>query len=344
MEDSEVLLDDLRMQLQGEQRQLEKLQQDLDEKDEELQKLRNDYRDTQDTNEKLERNVMDLTHQLSQRREEIRVLRRKKISKIEREVREDNKQLQAKLADWKVRYENVQSKYDKLWMDMDDTKQSGIPEQKSVADQGVNKITSADEMQDLIQQMVQQYESEINIHRTSNEATIDGLQKQLETAIVDKEEIAESYILEIERLDLALTEAVNRLSDLHKKHERLKSTLNNRGLSHLIIGSSTQNNGKGLRFRSLKAEVPIKNSKEQCVAVLPPNTEVLCTKLFRRSCAEIIHPEKYQGLVELQTNTGIPLLESVLLSAKKDYSIQSDDIDPERGRIEEFTMVRQKTL
>merc|ERR1719419_1599250 len=140
-------------------------------------------------------------------------------------------------------------------------KQPEVVVEESSATSTVNTITSADEMQELVQQMVQQYESEIHINRTTNQATIDGLQMQLEAAIVDKEEIAESYILEIERLDLALTEAVNRLSDFHKRHERLRATLHNCGLSHLI-NSPVQNSARGLRFRSLKAEVPIMNSNE----------------------------------------------------------------------------------
>jgi len=343
MDDYEVLLDDLRMQLQGEQRQLEKLQQDLEERDEEIGRLRNDYRDAQDTNEKLEQNAMDLNHKLSQQKEEIRLLRKTKINEIEREVREENEHLHARLAEWKVKYEKLLTSYEALQNEMDDMKQPEIIKEELTATSTVNTITSADEMQELVQQMVRQYESEIHINRTSNQATIDGLQMQLEAAIVDKEEIAESYILEIERLDLALTEAVNRLSDFHKRHERLRATLHNCGLSHLI-NSPVQNSARGLRFRSLKAEVPIMNSNEQCIGLLPPDTEVFCSKVFRRSCARIIQPEKYQGLVELQTNSGVSLLEAVSSSGEKDNRMQSDDMEIERGRIDECKMIRQELL
>jgi len=71
-EEYEVLLHDLRLELQGEQRQLQKLEEDLEERDEQISALRRDYREAQEVNETLEHNVGELNHELSKKKKEIK--------------------------------------------------------------------------------------------------------------------------------------------------------------------------------------------------------------------------------------------------------------------------------
>jgi len=224
---------------------------------------------------------------------------------LEKEIVEENKQLREKL--WVLK-----QKYDKMLMQEDEQKEplSAVRQSRSAPMEGTVPA-QPDEMQDLFEQMVEQYESEIHVLRTANEETMNELQMQLEDAIGDKEEIAESYILEIERLDLALTEAVNRITELQKKYDNLKAT----------VAPSPQ----GSKYRSLH-EIHIKTAPKKYIT-LPPNTEVICSRLYRCYRAQISYPEKYKGLVDLQTMTGKWLFEPVGGSDNKDNYSQSHDIE-----------------
>jgi len=276
----ELLIDDLRMQLNAEQQLLQKLEEDLEERDEQINNLRTDYRDAREANERLELNTEELKHQLARKTQQMRVLHKKKRSEIEREVLVENEQLKEKLRMLRERYALLNEKTE-MKEAVDEMKEPSSPE--SI----IKVLPPPDQMQELLEQMVQQYESEIHILRTANEETMTGLQRQLEEAIVDKEEIADSYILEIERLDLALTEAVNLLTEVRKKYHNLKSTV--------------APNEKGVRYRSL-CGVTIKTQEEDII--LPPDTEVVCSKVIKRHSAQISKPIKYQGLVDLQTISG----------------------------------------
>jgi len=307
----EALIGDLRLQLQGEQRTLEKLDEDLAEREKEVNNLRRDYRETREANEKLELRVEELSHQLAKKKDEIRDLRKKKSSDIEIEILKENEML-------KERLRLSRKRYDDLLTQMHEEKEA-VPEAKEPTPKVSNGISSEpDQMQELLEQMVQQYESEIHILRTANEATISGLQDQLETAIVDKEEIAESYIIEIERLDLALTEAVNRLMELQNKYNNLKST----------VAPSAE----GVKYRNL-CEVKIQKGGNTYIN-LPKETQVVCSKVIKRHSAQISKPEKYQGLVDLQTISGKWLFETVDYVDKNDY-FQTHDIEIESGRIDD---------
>jgi len=228
--ENHLLLDELRMQLRRDQVRIEKLTEDLEERDEEISLLRQDYREAHEANESLEADVEDLSHQLVLAKDEIRLWRKKKKSQVKREVIEENQQLREKLRILKEQYESaLNTIYEEKRLE---------PEEKSESPSAIlMDKAQPDQMQELLEHMVQQYESEIHILRTANETTIEGLQVQLEKAIVDKEEIAEIYILEIERLELALTEAVNRLTDVEQKYTKLKLT---------VVPSSN-----GVRYRSL---------------------------------------------------------------------------------------------
>jgi len=276
----ELLIDDLRMQLNAEQQLLQKLEEDLEERDEQINTLRTDYREAREANERLELNTEELKHQLARKTQQMRVLHKKKRSEIEREVLVENEQLKEKLRMLRERYALLNEKTE-MKEAVDEMKEPSSPE--SI----IKVLPPPDQMQELLEQMVQQYESEIHILRTANEETMTGLQRQLEEAIVDKEEIADSYILEIERLDLALTEAVNLLTEVRKKYHNLKSTV--------------APNEKGVRYRSL-CGVTIKTQEEDII--LPPDTEVVCSKVIKRHSAQISKPIKYQGLVDLQTISG----------------------------------------
>jgi len=298
-EQYEVLIDDLRMELQAEQRLLEKLEADLEEREEQISTLRSDYIEAREANERLELNVEELKHELAKRKQEIRVLNKKKRSEIERDVLEENEHLRENLRISRKRY-------DTIVMEKNEMKEA-VPEMKEPIPAVLSPISpQPDQMQQLLEQMVQQYESEIHILRTANEETMAGLQIQLENAIVDKEEIAEYYILEIERLDLALTEAVNLLTDLRRKYTNLKAT-----------AAPSQ---KGVRYRSLN-EVSIKQGAEE--HILPAGTEIICSRVIRRHSAQISKPENYKGLVDLQTISGKWLFEAVEL-ADKDGSLQQN--------------------
>ena len=66
-EEYEVLIADLRMELQSEKRRLERLEEDLEEKNKVISSLRTDYRETREANEKLGLNVEELNHQLAKK-------------------------------------------------------------------------------------------------------------------------------------------------------------------------------------------------------------------------------------------------------------------------------------
>merc|ERR1719476_188733 len=68
-------------------------------------------------------------------------------------------------------------------------------------------------MQAAVEALVEQYESELSTLREMNQSTINELGARLDEAILDKEEIADGYLIEIERLELALNEAVTQLSE-----------------------------------------------------------------------------------------------------------------------------------
>jgi len=280
-EQYELLIDDLRMQLNAEQQLLQKLEEDLEERDEQINTLRTDYREAREANERLELNTEELKHQLARKTQQMRVLHKKKRSEIESEVLVENEKLKEKLRMLRERHDTLLTEKTEMKEAVDEMKEPSSPA-------SIIKISPPpDQMQQLLEQMVQQYESEIHILRTANEETMTGLQRQLEEAIVDKEEIAESYILEIERLDLALTEAVNLLTDVQRKYNNLKAT----------VAPSE----KGVRYRSL-CGVIIKTQEEDIF--LPPDTEVVCSKVIKRHSAQISRPIKYQGLVDLQTISG----------------------------------------
>lgn len=280
-EQYELLIDDLRMQLNAEQQLLQKLEEDLEERDEQINTLRTDYREAREANESLELNMEELKHQLERKTQQMRVLHKKKRSEIESEVLVENEKLKEKLRMLRERHDTLLTENTEMKEAVDEMKEPSSPA-------SIIKISPPpDQMQELLEQMVQQYESEIHILRTANEETMTGLQRQLEEAIVDKEEIAESYILEIERLDLALTEAVNLLTDVQRKYNNLKAT----------VAPSE----KGVRYRSL-CGVTIKTQEEDIF--LPPDTEVVCSKVIKRHSAQISRPMKYQGLVDLQTISG----------------------------------------
>jgi len=287
-EQYELLIDDLRMQLNAEQQLLQKLEEDLEERDEQINTLRTDYREAREANERLELNTEELKHQLARKTQQMRVLHKKKRSEIESEVLVENEKLKEKLRMLRERHDTLLTEKTEMKEAVDEMKEPSSPA-------SIIKISPPpDQMQQLLEQMVQQYESEIHILRTANEETMTGLQRQLEEAIVDKEEIAESYILEIERLDLALTEAVNLLTDVQRKYNNLKAT----------VAPSE----KGVRYRSL-CGVIIKTQEEDIF--LPPDTEVVCSKVIKRHSAQISRPMKYQGLVDLQTISGKWLFQAV---------------------------------
>jgi len=280
-EQYELLIDDLRMQLNAEQQLLQKLAEDLEERDEQINTLRTDYREAREANERLELNTEELKHQLARKKQQMRVLHKKKRSEIEREVLVENEQLKEKLRMLRERYDILLNEKIEMKEAVDEMKEPSSP--PSI----VMVSPQPDQMQELLEQMVQQYESEIHILRTANEETMTGLQRQLEEAICDKEEIAESYILEIERLDLALTEAVNLLTELRKKYHNLKATV-----------APIE---KGVRYRSLCGVTVITQEED---IILPPGTEIVCSKVIKRHSAQISRPMKYQGLVDLQTISG----------------------------------------
>jgi len=300
----EVLLDELRLELQSEQVKIVKLEEDLEEKEEEISSLRQDYLEAQEANERLEANVEELNHQLVWAKNEIKSWRKKKKSQVEQEILKQNEQLREKLRISKEKYESV----------FHEEKGPGLDKTPSDVSAVLIEPKLPNDFQVLLEQMVQQYESEIHILRTANEATVTGLQRQLENAIVDKEEIAKSYILEIERLDLALTEAVNRISDLQKKYINLKAT---------VSPSSS-----GVRYRSL-TEVTV-TGRSNMPITLPRGREVICSKVITRRTARISKPEKYQGLVNLQTQYGKWLFD-VVEDSKSDDQPQPFDIVIEKG-------------
>jgi len=296
----EELLNELRVQLQGKQRQLDKLQQENEDREEEIASLRNDYRDVQDTNLKLEQTLMELRHQLVMKENEINTLRKKRLSDIKAEVQQEKEQLKEQLCSLKKKYVDLCAKFD-------EQQQAKYGTQDPV---DRCSLSSPNEMHELLWQMVQQYELEIQNLRSESEETLTELQKRLKTAIADKEEIAEGYICEIERLDLALTEAVNRLTDQKSLRENKKS----------FVHSSL------LKFCSLQVEIPIMNSSHQVVTKLPPYTEVVCSMVHRVDSVKIVKPVKYGGWVQLQSCEGLSLLEPVADTTEDDFNFENNEL------------------
>merc|ERR1712173_175255 len=101
-------------------------------------------------------------------------------------------------------------------------------------------------------EVVEQYESEITTLQMANNQTITSLEERLEQAIEDKEEIAEGYIGEIDKLELALTEAVNQLQELQNENETIRETLRKHGTAQSLRSS---NKDQRRRYRSLEGEV-----------------------------------------------------------------------------------------
>jgi len=203
----EAILSDLRVERQRAVGQLEMVQIICDEQKEEIEMLRKEYIDVLDTNETLEQTVMELKDKLEMKGNENRCLRNETLCDVEEKLLLENKQLKEQISEMKNKYENLVTQ---------------LPTRDSYNGKNLDIFSSnedsflplePDQMHQLLQQMTNQHEMELKTLRAENDELITLLENQCEMAISDKEEVSEMYLAEIERLDLALTEAVTRLAE-----------------------------------------------------------------------------------------------------------------------------------
>merc|ERR1719476_981237 len=110
-------------------------------------------------------------------------------------------------------------------------------------------------MQAAVEALVEQYEEELATLREMNQSTINELGARLDEAILDKEEIADGYLIEIERLELALNEAVTQLSEQQGDQAKPRGKP---GPANGVVKRNVQR-----RYRSLEQKVLVKNSKDK---------------------------------------------------------------------------------
>jgi len=213
----EEIVSDLRLKGMLMRKQLEKAIKIRDEQDEEITKLRKENIDLQDANLKLDQNLLDLQDQIELKGYENGRLRRQTLCEVEDKLLQENKELREKLTGQEISLRDL-------------FRWKREVEAKNQDDVDVKSPMTPNETQELFRQMSEQYEAELRTLREQSDEMIGILEKQLEIAIADKAEISKMYLAEIERLDLALTEAVNQLAEnaaMNKKsreyHEDLSS-------------------------------------------------------------------------------------------------------------------------
>jgi len=196
----EEIVSDLRLKGMLMRKQLEKAIKIRDEQDEEITKLRKENIDLQDANLKLDQNLLDLQDQIELKGYENGRLRRQTLCEVEDKLLQENKELREKLTGQEISLRDL-------------FRWKREVEAKNQDDVDVKSPMTPNETQELFRQMSEQYEAELRTLREQSDEMIGILEKQLEIAIADKAEISKMYLAEIERLDLALTEAVNQLAE-----------------------------------------------------------------------------------------------------------------------------------
>jgi len=315
-EEYEELVQTLREDLSNNEHQLSKMGNELADKEEELNELRQDYRDADEEREVLQREVNSLKSQLNHKEARITALQRRSVSEAHQETLVENQKLKTRMDKMIREHQKQVAKLEQAALEKEGELKRGLLHR-----QASQEALGVEDMQAAVESLVEQYESELATLREMNDSTIRELETRLDEAILDKEEIADGYLIEIERLELALNEAVTQLSEIPGDQAKvLKST--GMSSSRLGLGQKPARAAQPRRrYRSLGQKVLIKNGKDQKIAELPPHTEVVISEIFthkkqsvksaRIDKGLIAEPLEYRGWVQLQTYEGRRLLEAI---------------------------------
>lgn len=203
----ERLINNIRVERQRAVEELGKVQIICEEQKEEINTLRKEYRDAMDTNETLEQVVMRLEDKLEMKCNENKGLRRESVVGVEEKLFLENKQLKEQLSKMRNKYENLVTKLQQR--DSFEVKKNDIPS----VNEDPPLVMEQNKIEQLLLQMANQHEKELETLKVEYDEVIALLEKQLEIAINDKEEVSKMYLEEVETLDLALADAVSQLAD-----------------------------------------------------------------------------------------------------------------------------------
>jgi len=301
-EEYEVLIHDLRMQLQVKHHQVKKLEQQLEERQEEIATLRNDYRELLDANQSYESYTMELEHKLSIKGNECK----KMWSKIEQEVRKENKQLKEQLSRLRNKFETLSIKMNQL--------QKHPTEDESKENPQELPLTMPNNIRKLVLKMIEQHNFEIKSLRQEMNENIAHLQGELDNVIEVKEVLESTSVAEIERLNIALEEAANELAGQYDEIEILKAA----------------NDPSDSEPSCTILEIQVPTSAKQIVETNLFDEKVTNTKVFKS--AKIQTPEQYGRWIEAKNMEGLAQI-SPLADLDDDYVCPNHfrDIDIGKG-------------
>jgi len=303
-EEYEVLVHDLRMQLQVKHHQVKKLEQQLQERQEEIATLRNDYREIWDANQSHESYTMELEHQLTIKGNECK----KRWSKIEQEVRKENQQLKEELARLRNKFEtlSIQMKHLQEHATGDDCKEN--PQHHQFP------LKMPCNIRQLVLKMIEQHNFEIKTLRQEMNENIAHLQGELDNAVAEKEVLERTSVAEIERLNLALEDAANELAGQYDEIEVLKAA----------------NDPTDSEPSCTILEIQVATSAKQIVDTNLFDEGATNKKVLKS--AKIQSPEQYGGWIETKNNEGLAQV-SPLADLDDDYICPDDfsDIDIGKG-------------
>jgi len=304
-EEYEVLIHDLRMQLQVKHHQVKKLEQQLQERKEEIATLRNDYREIWDANQSYESYTMELEHQLTIKGNECK----KMWSKIEQEVRRENKQLKEQLSRLRNKFETLSIQMNQL------QEHSTEDESKEKPQHHQMPLQMPDNTRKLVLNMIEQHNFEIKALRQEMNENIAHLQGELDNVLADKEELERTSVAEIERLNIALEDAANELAGQYDEIEVLKKA----------------NDASDSESSCQILEIQVPTSAKQIIETNLYDEKVSNTTVFKS--VKIQTPEQYGRWIEAKNNEGIAQI-SPLADLDDDYICPDhfSDIDIGKAR------------
>jgi len=293
-EEYEVLIHDLRLQLQVKHHQVKKLEQQLNERREEIATLRNDYREVWDANQSYESHTMELKHQLSIKGNECK----KMWSKIEQEVRKENKQLKEQLSKLRNKFETLSIQMNHLQEHPTEHESKENPQHHQLP------LTMPGNIRQLVLKMIEQHNFEIKTLRQEMNENVAHLQGELENVIADKEALERTSVAEIERLNLALEDAANELAGQYDEIEVLKAA----------------NDPSDSEPSCTVLEIQVPTSAKQIIETNLSDEKVTNTNFFKS--AKIQTPEQYGRWIEAKNNAGLAQI-SPLADLDDDYICQN---------------------
>jgi len=282
----EVQIHDLQIKLQVKHHQAKELQKTLQEREEEIAGLRNDYREIWDTNQYNETEMSELKHQLSIKENECK----KHWSDMKQEVLKENQQLKEELGALRNKFENL---FIKMNQKQENPKEDEIKENLPKDHEFPFRMSG--NIEQLVFEMIAQHAAQIKSLKQQMNENIDSLQSELEKAIADKESLTKNFVAEIERLNLALDDATNKLAEYDE----------------------TANDTSDSEESCINLEIQVPTSAKQSIDTNVFDEEVADTKRKFKGVAKT--PEQYGRWIEAKDNEGLAQVLSPLADLDDDY-------------------------